>query len=34
VLGYDPPYTFEQGIEAAMADLTGSPAQPQAAPAG
>jgi nucleoside-diphosphate-sugar epimerase len=33
VLGYNPPYTFEQGIEAAMADLTGSPADPQPAPA-
>jgi nucleoside-diphosphate-sugar epimerase len=33
VLGYNPPFTFEQGIDAAMADLTGAPSDPQPAPA-
>jgi nucleoside-diphosphate-sugar epimerase len=33
VLGYQPPYTFEQGIEAAMADLTGPPTAISPAPA-
>ncbi|RUL88920.1 NAD-dependent epimerase/dehydratase family protein [Tautonia sociabilis] len=33
VLGYNPPYSFEQGIEAAMADLTGKPSPIQPAPA-